>query len=208
MNQHDPRHVDFLVEGLGLENGNTVQTPIVDSMRDENPVWLDPEQLSNYKSHVARCMFLSQDRTDIQFAVNELCQRMSDPPPQSFTKLKIGTCRERGNELRASTRWNAQHWLKIARKQTSKRSKPLSTRSCTEPLRMISQMQGQRRFKAWDMVVKRYDQRNTSDRSSAYAALISNISERDRAKDVEKLDDILRNFINEANKYEGRFGKT
>ena len=49
--------------------------------------------------------------------------------------------------------------------------------------------------------------RNTSDRSSAYAALTSNISERDRAKDVEQFDDILKNFINETNKYEGRFGK-
>ena len=36
------------------------------------------------------------------------------------------------------------------------------------------------------MIVRRYDQRNTSDRSSAYAALISNITERDRAKDVEQ----------------------
>ena len=46
-----------------------------------------------------------------------------------------------------------------------------------------------------------------SDRSSAYAALISNISERDRAKDVEQLDDMLRTFINETNKYEGLLGK-
>ena len=57
------------------------------------------------------------------------------------------------------------------------------------------------------MIVRRYDQRSTSDRSSAYAALISNISERDRAEDVEQFDDILRNFIDETNKYEGRFGK-
>ena len=55
------------------------------------------------------------------------------------------------------------------------------------------------------MVARSYDQRHTSDRSSAYAALISNISERDRASDVEQFDDILRNFINETNKYEGRF---
>ena len=38
--QHDPRHVDVLVESLGLETGNTVQTPIVDDVKDENPVWL------------------------------------------------------------------------------------------------------------------------------------------------------------------------
>ena len=61
--QHDPRHVDVLVESLGLENGNTVQTPIIDR---------------KYRSHVARCLFFSQDRADITFAVNELCQRMSD----------------------------------------------------------------------------------------------------------------------------------
>ena len=58
------------------------------------------------------------------------------------------------------------------------------------------------------MIDRRYDQRNTSERSSAPAALISNTSERDRAKDVEQFDDILRNFLNETNKYEGRFGKS
>ena len=56
------------------------------------------------------------------------------------------------------------------------------------------------------MIVRRCDQRNTSDRSSAYAALISNISERDRAKEVEQFDDIFRNLINETNKHEGTFG--
>ena len=74
-----------------------------------------------------------------------------------------------------------------------------------EPLRMVQQVQGQRGFEAWHMIVRRYDQRNTSDRS--YAALISNNSERDRAKDVENFDDILTNFVNETNKYERRFGK-
>ena len=76
-----------------------------------------------------------------------------------------------------------------------------------EPLRMVQQVQGQRGFEAWHMIVRRYDHRNASDRSSACATLINNISERDRAKDVEQFDDILRNFVNEANKYEGRFGK-
>ena len=39
--QHDLRHVDVLVESLRLENGNTVQTPKFDDVKDENPVWLD-----------------------------------------------------------------------------------------------------------------------------------------------------------------------
>ena len=75
-----------------------------------------------------------------------------------------------------------------------------------EPPRMVQQVQGQRGFEAWHLIVRRYDQRNTSNLSSAYAALNSNISERDRAKDAEQLDDILRNIINETNKYEEGFG--
>ena len=71
-----------------LENGNTDQTPIVDDVKGENPVHLDPEQISKYKSHVARCLFFSQDRADITFAANELCQKMSDPTQHSFAKLK------------------------------------------------------------------------------------------------------------------------
>ena len=78
--------MNALVGSLGLENRNTVQTPTIDDAKDENPVWLDPVQISKYRSHVARCLFLSQDRAT--FAVNELRQRMSDPSQHSFSKLK------------------------------------------------------------------------------------------------------------------------
>ena len=37
-----------------LENENTVQTPIVNDVEDENPVWFDPEQISKYRSHVGQ----------------------------------------------------------------------------------------------------------------------------------------------------------
>ena len=74
-----------------------------------------------------------------------------------------------------------------------------------EPLRMVQQVQGQKGCEVWHMIVRRYDQRSMSDRSWAYAALIRNISESDRAKDVEQFDNILRNCINESGKYEGRF---
>ena len=46
-----------------------------------------------------------------------------------------------------------------------------------------------------------------SDNNSAYATLISNISERHRAKDVEPFDDILKTLFNDENKFENRFGK-
>ena len=65
--QHDPRHVDFLFESLGFENRNTVQNRKVDDVNDENPAQLDPEHIG---SHVARCLFLSQDMADMTLAVN------------------------------------------------------------------------------------------------------------------------------------------
>ena len=45
-----------------------------------------------------------------------------------------------------------------------------------------------------------------SDNNSAHAAWIRNISERDRTTDVEQINDILRTFICETNKFESRFG--
>ena len=56
-----------------LENRNTVQTRKVDDVNDKNPAQLHPEQISWYGSHVARCLFLSEDRGDMTFAVNQLC---------------------------------------------------------------------------------------------------------------------------------------
>ena len=79
--------------------------------------------------------------------------------------------------------------------------------TANEPLKMVQQVEAQRGFEAWHLIVRRYDQMNTSDKSSAYAALVSNINERDRAKDVEQFDDILRTFKNEMTKFEKRFGK-
>ena len=37
---------------------------------------------------MARCLFFSRDRADVTFAVNELCQRMTDPSQHSISKLK------------------------------------------------------------------------------------------------------------------------
>ena len=84
----------------------------------------------------------------------------------------------------------------------------LHRRTSNEPLRMVQQTKDRKGFEAWHSIVRRYDdQRNMSDNISAYAALISNISEKDRANDVEQFDDILRTFTYEMNKFERRFGK-
>ena len=116
-----------------LENGTTVQTPVADDVKDENLVRLDPGQTSKYRSHVARCLFLRQDRADITFAVNELCQRMSDPSQRSFSKLnrlvRYLQCERRWipsptqTGLETKKRGNRQalesrSWNQICRKQT------------------------------------------------------------------------------------------
>ena len=100
--QHDPRHVDVLVESLVLENGTTVQIPRIDDVKDENPVWLDSEPISKSGSHVARCLFFSQDRADITFAMKELCQRTTGLSPHSFFKLARHLKGERDNGSKCS----------------------------------------------------------------------------------------------------------
>ena len=58
--------------------------------------------------------------------------------------------------------------------------------TANEPLRTVQQTRGQKGFEAWHVIVRRYDQRNMSGKKSACAALISNISERDRVKDERR----------------------
>ena len=87
--QHDPRHVDVLVKDLGLEHGNFVQTAAAPgALEEEEAEPLSQDQHHRYRSLVARCMFLSQDRAAITFIVNELCQKMSNPNQQSLARLK------------------------------------------------------------------------------------------------------------------------
>ena len=76
----------MLVKDVVLEHGNSVQTPAThDATEEEDPSQV---QYSKYRSQVARCLFLSEDRADTTLVVNELCQRMSSPKQQSLAKLK------------------------------------------------------------------------------------------------------------------------
>ena len=87
--QHDPRHVDVLVEDFGLEHGNSVQTPAApDAAEEEEPGPLSQDQHHKYRSQVATCLFLNEDRADITFIVNELCKKKSSPTQRSLAKLE------------------------------------------------------------------------------------------------------------------------
>ena len=76
MYQHDPTHVDVLVKDLGLDHGNSVQTPATHDVTEEEPEPSDQVQHGKYRPQVARCLFLSQTRGDKTLIVNELCQRL------------------------------------------------------------------------------------------------------------------------------------
>ena len=87
--QHDPRHVDVLVKDFGLEHRNSVQTPATPDVMEEGESEPSSQvQHQQNRSQVTRCLYLSQDRADMTFIVNELCQKMSSPNQQSLAKLK------------------------------------------------------------------------------------------------------------------------
>ena len=102
---------------------------------------------------------------------------------------------------------NATAFIAQMKSSDQLRHQVLHRTTANEPLRIVQQARGQKGFEAWHAIARRYDQRNMSDKNSACAALISNISENDRARDVEQFDDTLRTFTNEMNKFESRFGK-
>ena len=81
----------------------------------------------------------------------------------------------------------------------------LNRTTANEPLRMVQQTHGQNGFESWHAIARRYDQRNMSVKNSAYTAPISNVTERDRPKDVQQIDGILRTFINATNNFENTF---
>ena len=53
----------------------------------------DLDQISRYRSHVARCLFLSQDRADKTFAVNRVVPRNARSfTPHSFSQIENESC--------------------------------------------------------------------------------------------------------------------
>ena len=48
---------------------------------------LSKTEAKSYRSIAARCIYLSSDRPDLQFAVKEACREMSVPTASSWSKL-------------------------------------------------------------------------------------------------------------------------
>ena len=84
----DVRHVETIIQELGLQGSNGVNTPGTKQKFEEEPRYLDAEQATRYRGLVARANYVAQDRADIQFAVKELARSASSPTAESWAALK------------------------------------------------------------------------------------------------------------------------
>lgn len=87
----DPRHVEIVVEQLGLEEAKFVLTP---GTKEEGRTQVGMEralsstEASKYRVLVARCVYLSLDRPDASFSVKECSRRMSQPTVGDWYRRK------------------------------------------------------------------------------------------------------------------------
>ena len=88
----DRRHVDLLVQQLGMASAKGVETPDVKKSVDEtmeaNSPLLRKDMASMYRSCVMRAAYLSQDRPDLSHAVKNLSRKMVAPTEASLQDLK------------------------------------------------------------------------------------------------------------------------
>ena len=88
----DQRHAELIVKDMGLASDSKgMSTPGVKMRREEEEAEegeLPNDQSTIYRANVARANYMSQDRSDVQFSVKELCRKMSKPSESDWKKLK------------------------------------------------------------------------------------------------------------------------
>jgi len=85
----DQRHAEIIVRQLGLtEESNSAVTPGIRGNNEGDDRRLGNKEASQYRAIIARANYLSQDRSDIQSAVKELCRAMSEPTHGNWAALK------------------------------------------------------------------------------------------------------------------------
>ena len=84
----DQRHAELIVRDMNFkDNTKSVVTP-GERLKEINEEPLDSRRATMYRACVARGNYLTQDRSDVQYAVKELCRSMSDPREEDWDKLK------------------------------------------------------------------------------------------------------------------------
>ena len=87
----DQRHVDILIDELGLRGANGVQTPCEEEKsweKEDNQKGLDKKDETRYRALAARANYLATDRPDIMYATKEICRCMSSPTRGAWKRLK------------------------------------------------------------------------------------------------------------------------
>ena len=85
----DPRHIDLVLEQLGLEKGVSVTTPLVkvkEEDMDKTP--LGTAETAMYRSIAMRIGYLSMDRPDLLRTVRELAKGLKEPQQHHWGLLK------------------------------------------------------------------------------------------------------------------------
>jgi hypothetical protein len=84
----DQRHAEIIIRQLGLrDNSNALSTPGIKAS-DGGERRLGERETTLYRAMVARANYLSQDRTDIQFATKEICRKTAEPTIGDWEAMK------------------------------------------------------------------------------------------------------------------------
>ena len=76
----DQRHAEIIICQVGLNDGSSsLSTPGVKDNQDGSERKVGNKEATQCTGLVARANYLCQDRSDIRFAVKELCRGMSEP---------------------------------------------------------------------------------------------------------------------------------
>ena len=78
----DQRHADIIVHELGLSDSKPVATPGENESKQEegeHQELLDSATATKYRALAARANYLAGDRTDLMYAVKEICRSMAIP---------------------------------------------------------------------------------------------------------------------------------
>ena len=87
----DQRHIDMLIESLGLGQAKSVSSPGEEEKKweaEENEQLLEPDKAKHFRGHAARLNYLAPDRPDIAYSVKELCRAMAKPTVGAWKNLK------------------------------------------------------------------------------------------------------------------------
>ena len=87
----DPKHAAAIITELGVENCRSFHTTgSRDKMAEqrEHDLLLASQDVTRYRSCVARCNYLGQDRPELQYAVKEVAKGMANPKESDWMRLK------------------------------------------------------------------------------------------------------------------------